>query len=220
MEENQKEEAYEKIQGAIVDSYLQPWECKDSSRTYAKEIRDKSDLLIAWINKEFEERRPEIGERLTKILRNTLRGGSLPHYELILQAEDGLFDAAKKVGTVDLDQTVRNFLNEEYTGDWAPVPMEGHTGKTWQVYAENLCDDVSRIGTEIMRESLFSWLDEECWYDGEMDGEVAFGKEFWWHLSNFLYDNTAAGEFFDPEHAYVFAGLADKPLREFVPEEG
>lgn len=186
----------------------------EKTAPYIEYLMCNFDDMCDAVNEVFEGKRAEVAGILSGLLAKELGDGDLEHFEWYQDGCD--WDDSGDVrerGTVDLNQTVGDFLADELTGAWMPT-FESHHGKRFGTYSESFECDTLDLGFEILigaiRQLLSKEFPEEDWDKNGLISDIMDT------VQDPFFDNTHAGRFFDADSAFDFAGLSDKPLSEFV----
>jgi len=189
---------------------------KDTNRKYCLFVEDNCQEIAEKVNRTFEERKEELYKELIKILQDTLEDGNLVHYEWSPYSENGEYwdhsGSLQESGKIDLTQTVEDFLEYEYTGNWSPSYESGR-GKNYDCYGNSLSYDTNEIGGDVMREVITDVLVKEFPELSRDDCDDIIFDTF-----DSIYDNCYARDFFFAEGAYEYVGLSKKSLQEIMEE--
>ncbi len=120
----------------------------------------------------------------------------------------------RKDGLVDLDQTVSDFLEHEYTGG-SIATYESGCGLQWMTYGDGISYDTLEFAENIMQEGIREFLEGEF---GEEIPQDVF-EEVINTVHDCIYDECVACNFFFWEGAVEFAGIGEMTLSEVVKKE-
>lgn len=113
----------------------------------AESVLEREDDLRAEVTALLSAEWPDIAAYCSwLILRDCTEDGKMPaHYEWECGPE--YWDSSGELredGVADEQQSVWNFLENEYTGAWTPTFVSGH-GKSWTTYGDLFDTDVSEL---------------------------------------------------------------------------
>lgn len=192
---------YEKMEKHVVDN-------EDSIIEYVEHNAKKIALQI---NEDFERQKDKIREELMTIIENWL--SPIPiHYEW---EDDGCpYDSSGIIvvdGLITLDQTISEFLANEYTGYCEATYMSGQ-GFNYETFGEKLSYETLRIGFDIMICTIKRCL--ETHFKIKLTEEDL--REIQSSCNEFddIYDECFTSYFFWYETAIEFAGIGNIKLNE------
>ena len=122
-------------------------------------IKDHTEEIAKKINEQFELEKESIKEQLL----DEIKGYITPvpsHYEWT--RGDCPYDDSGELyvdGLVSLDQTIAEFLENEYTGE-KEATYESHRGFYYECYGDKLCYVTQDIEGEILRKVTRKYLEE------------------------------------------------------------
>ena len=170
-------------------------------------ITDHAKELGAKVNKKFEEYKADIREQLLCEIQDYLTDGAI-HYEWTEESWDMPYDHSGSLimsGEISLDQTVSEFLKDEYTGNKRASFMSG-CGWFYDTYSEPFSELTREIGWHILCEVL---KQEAIIFLGSDFNEESFDD--WCCDCDFdpVYDESLSSDFFFSECAVDFAEIGD-----------
>lgn len=181
----------------------------------AKELREKCDeikhiieedheRIAKLVNVRFEETREIIKEKLLSSIKEMIT--PVPkHY--VWRYDGCPYDYSghlKEQGYVSLDQTISQFLENEYTG-YSRATYVSHCGLYWCNWGDDLSDKTGDIGYEIMQQVIIEYLTEKL---GREVSDEEISDANW----DPVYDLCYASDFFFYEAAVEFVGIGNISL--------
>lgn len=179
---------------------------------YITYIDENVEQLAVFVNELFEKRKDEIRQKLIDIITGYL--DPIPtHYEWYYDGCPYDFSGdIKEAGEVSLDQTVIEFLENEYTGGKTPTFTSGR-GWNYDTYSDSLRYDTMDMGYDIMLKTVQRELEKHFGVsltDKDMN-DITFARDF-----DDIYDECLASEFFFPEFVVEYVGINDIKLSDLV----
>lgn len=179
--------------------------------THTEEIAKKVDIA-------FEEQKENIKEKIFDWIANCFdENGACNQYKWYKDYCPWDFSGEVKLdGSVSLEQTIEEFLRDEYTGQWE-ASYTSHYGKNWKTYGDDLSYATLDIGWDIMLGAIKKAVEEEfktTLSDNDMScirDECDFDS---------VYDECRANEFFCWEGAVEFVDIRDIELRDLLLSRG
>ena len=175
-------------------------------------VNSHTNELAKSVNAEFDTQKEQIKEKLIDEIGNMIY--PLPvHYEWYFD-EYCSFDHSGELeekGKINLDQTVMNFLENEYTGEWI-ASYENGRGKNYVTYGDELSYLTLGIGGIIEHETIKKTLEHEfsvSLSDDDMENIRTSCNEF-----DEIFDKSYAGDFYFSKNAVAFCGIQNMTLRE------
>lgn len=174
-------------------------------KEHAKEIGEKVDARIFDLEDEIKE---EIFDEIRDYLM------PLPdHYEW---RHDGCpYDFSGEIfedGFVSLDQTIQNFLENEYTGRWRPTYSSGR-GLAYDVYGDDLSYLTREIAGRIFNDTTKKVLEDAF---AEEISEDLFDEIMCFHRDKIYYNSYVSSLFFDWEGAVEYLGIGNVKLSDLI----
>lgn len=116
-------------------------------------------------------------------------------------------------GTIDLDQTVSDFLESEYSGN-TEATYVSRMGLRYNTYGDELSYETLNIACNIMLSSIHKQLEKH--FEEKISTELF--SEIREECDDFddIYDNCLAFEFFSYEPAIEFAGIGNIKLSQII----
>lgn len=180
---------------------------------YVEFVNDNIEQIAEYVNQSFEQSKEFIRTKLIRLIRAYLADKPI-HY---IKEDDGNpYDCSGilvKDGYVSFDQTVIDFLQEEYTGDKEPTYISG-MGWHYNTYADDLSYDTINIAYEIMLSAIRRYIENEFTVilsESEFDNIKTACRDF-----DDIYDICIAFDFFYGEPAVEFCGISDMKLSDLM----
>ena len=181
---------------------------------FIKYIEDNNENISKKVNEQFELSKDFIRAKLLREIRDYL--SPIPvHYEW---AHDGCpYDYSGIIiedGLVDTDQTISEFLENEYTGSKEATYISG-MGFHHRHYGEDLSYLTLEIAGDIMRSSIRMQLKEafNCKLSDTIFSDIMD------ICHDDIYDNCIAYDFFSHEPAIEFVGIGDRKLSQLIKKD-
>lgn len=185
---------------------------KDKYITY---VNENIDNIAAYVNECFNKQKPFIKAKIIRELKKYIN--PLPiHYEWENGYEDNPYDHSGilvEKGIVSTNQTVAEFLENEYTGNRI-ASYESGCGWYYDTYGEDLSYDTIDIAGDIMRTAIRTCIENEF--------SVALNDDEFMEISdecgNFddIYGVCIASDFFIAMPAIEFIGIENVKISRFV----
>lgn len=183
----------------------------DELQKYIGLVNDNVDEIVKYVDIQFNNSKESIKTKLIDQLREMLI--PLPaHYYL-------KNDASKIIesGLISTDQTIFDFLKNEYTGEKKFIYADKHN-KYYNYIKYGDChflnEPVMCIGRDIMNNAIYNYIAQKigkeipkC--DFEIISEKCYGFDE-------IYDDCIASEFFYFESAIEFVGIKDVKLSKIL----
>lgn len=180
---------------------------------YVEFVNNNIEQIAEYVNQSFEQSKEYIRMKLIRLIKAYLVAKPI-HY---VNEDDGNpYDCSGilvKDGYVSFDQTVTEFLQEEYTGDKEPTYISG-MGWHYNTYADDLSYDTINIAYDIMLSVIRRYIENEftvALSDDDFEDIKSVCRDF-----DDIYDNCIASDFFFGEPAVEFCGLSDIKLRDLM----
>lgn len=167
-------------------------------------IRSNCEQIALLVNLRFEECRAYLRGRVLAHIKKFLT--PLPAH-FVWERGSCPYDSSgelKRDGNVSLDQTISQFLEEEYSGSSEATYISG-CGLNWNSWGDELHYETNEIGYTVMKEVLLSYLEEK------MHRPVS-EKDLCYVDTDPVYDLCYASDFFFYEAAIDFLGIGDMLL--------
>lgn len=180
---------------------------------YIDFVNSNAELLARAVDDEFEAEKNKIRASVIEEIESYLDPVP-PHYEW---RHDGCpWDCSGELverGVVSLDQTVSDFLEDEYSGRKEPTFERGR-GWNYLTFGDDLSYVTANLGYDILLSVIRHQLEK---YFGEpvSDEQLDDIKTECYDFDR-IYENTRAFEFFLADPAVEFCGLKDVSLREIL----
>lgn len=185
---------------------------------YLKYIDSHVEEISSQVNTAFLQKKEKIREDIISLIVSVFGDDkSVPHYEW--QRGDVPWDYSGelyKAGKINLNQTIAEFLDDEYTGNWIPTFQSGH-GMRFATYEDSLSEETLNIGCSIMLDVIQHCVENEFHITFTPDEFEDFRIE-----GDFdsVYDNCLANEFFSALGAVRYVGLENVTLKDLLDEQG
>ena len=119
-------------------------------------------------------------------------------------------------GKVSLEQTVSEFLENEYTGA-SRATYVSHYGLSYNTYGDSLSDDTLEIGCSIMTDGIKDFVQRNAGIPCErFSREEFFDIKTECNEFDPIYDECRASDFFWATAAVEFAGIDKMTLKEVL----
>lgn len=181
---------------------------------YYSFVKDNCEIIGEKVNMVFGEKKEEIRDKFIEMLSQVLTEKDIVHYNWSPESEYGEYwdhsGSLQEDGEIDLTQTVEDFLNDEYTGNWYPTYESGR-GKMYLTYNDYFSHETLDIGAKIMTDVVTEELQNKF---PELTLEKC--EDIIFETHDYVYDNCLAHDFFDAVVAFEYAGLNDKTLEEIL----
>lgn len=180
---------------------------------YVDFINSHIDEIANYVNEKFDLLKDDFRDKIINKIKGYL--DPLPaHYDL---EDDGCpYDKSGVInekGSISLNQTVSNFLEEEYTGSYEATYISG-MGTSYNTYGDELHGDIIDIADEIMLLAIQKFV--ESYFGTEFTG--AKFEEIKQSCGDFqdIYDSCIAADFFFWQSAIEFVDIGDMKLFDIV----
>jgi hypothetical protein len=175
----------------------------------AEYINANVDAIAKVVDVRLEESKSDIRKKLVFKLKDYVTPVPV-HY--VWKYDGDPYDSSGIIvsdGNVDMDQTVQDFLDNEYTGNREATYLS-HMGWNYITYGEDLSYDTLAIGNEILLSVIFEHLYAKFGVSLSDDDLFDLRDE----CNNFddIYENCLVYEFFMSNAAIEFVGLTDIKL--------
>ena len=119
---------------------------------YIEYVNNNTESLASYVDTCFEEEKETIKADLIALIKSKITPPP-KHYELNDHSGE-LVEELVEAGVVDLNQTVVDFLQNEYTGDW-------EWDKKWMTYDDDMSFNTDTWGTTIMYSAICRRIESE-----------------------------------------------------------
>ena len=178
---------------------------------YIEYVNSNVDNIAKYVNECFEKEKEYIKDEIIKEIRSYLN--PLPtHY--ILEDDGDPYDCSGVIvenGVVSLNQTIKEFLENEYTGLRTPTFVSGH-GWNYDTYEDFLGNHTLGLGTGIMLNAIQERIESEFSVnlsDDEFEQIKESCRDF-----DPIYDDCIASDFFWGIPAVEYIGIENMKLTE------
>lgn len=173
-----------------------------------KYIEEHAMEIAKEVNKSFEDSKEEIKSKIIQEIKNYIE--SIPvHYEW---KDDGCpYDHSGilvKDGVVDMEQTVSNFLESEYSGQTEATYMSG-CGFHYRSYGDELSYETLDIAEEIMIRIIRKYI--ISFNTDLLENQIEYIIS---DCHDYVYDNCLAFDFFNYEPAIKFVDIGELTLNQ------
>lgn len=184
----------------------------DNSR-YINFVNSHVDKIAAYVNECFKQSKDSIKEKLICLIRDFL--SPVPIHYAIKDNHSSYDDSGILVeqGSVSLDQTIKEFLQNEYSGNKEATYSSG-MGWNYNTYEDELHYDTMDIASNIMFPAICKYIEDHFHVslsDEEFEDIVDSCGDF-----DEIYDNCIANEFFFGTPAVEFVGIENMLLKDIV----
>lgn len=168
---------------------------------YEKYIEAHAEEIAQLVNQDFENNKDELKIKVLHIIWGYIHPVP-PHYIWVNSCPYDIFGELKKDGMIDLNQTIAEFLEHEYTGNVNSSATYVSACKiNWDTYGDRLGFDLQKRTEECLKFAFPDITNEEI--------EYAFNKK----LDN-VYGLSYVSDFFFYEKAIEFLGIGDVLLKD------
>ena len=180
-------------------------------RKYVKYIDDNIEDVANYVNNCFENSKESLKEKLINEIREYLE--PLPiHY--VLKPDDNPYDHSGVLvedGYISLDQTIEEFLENEYTGTKRASYISG-MGWIYDDYGEELSYYTLDLAADIYFPAMRKYLEDKF--------SVSLSEEEFDKIrvlcGDLVYDNSIASDFFFTECAIKYVGIENLKLTDII----
>lgn len=184
----------------------------DNSK-YIDYVNSHVDEITAYVDKCFEQSKDFIKIKLIRLIRDYL--SPIPiHY--VIKNDYDPYDSSGiliEQGYVSLDQTVKEFLQNEYSGNKEATYTSG-MGWDYNTYGHELHYETINIAADIMYSAICRYIEDQFHVslsDEEIEDIHDSCEDF-----DRIYDNCIANEFFFGTPAVEFVGIENMLLKDIV----
>lgn len=176
-------------------------------------VKDHTDAIAERVNEQFQIEKESIREKLLHEIKEYITPIPI-HYKW---EHDGCpYDDSgilEPNGTVNLNQTIAEFLENEYTGQKVATYISG-SGFYYLNYGDELSYLTREIESDILERTTRKYLEEL--FDERIPDDVF--EEIICDYHDDIYDNCLAFEFFSYEAAMEFVDIGNMKLSDLVEE--
>lgn len=187
----------------------------DNSK-YIDYVNTHVEEIAAYVDECFEQSKDSIKEKLIRLVRDYLSPVPI-HY--VIKNDHNPYDSSGilvEQGYVSLDQTVKEFLQNEYSGNKEATYTSG-MGWNYNTYEDELHYDTMDIASNIMFSAICKYIEDQFHVslsDEEFEDIVDSCGDF-----DEIYDNCIANEFFFGTSAVEFVGIENMLLKDIIKEK-
>lgn len=171
-------------------------------------VEDNCEEIAEKVDEYFEQSKGMIWEKVIAEIKSYLE--SVPeHYDW--EPSKCAYDSSGKLvenGKVDLNQTIREFLENEHTGTKKATHISG-CGYDYPTYGDDLSELTRDIGLDMLIKCIREILDTALLIDVSEDDVID-------SYYDSVYDNCIANEFFFWEGAIEFLNIGNIKLSDLV----
>lgn len=184
----------------------------DNSR-YIDYVNTHVDEIAVYVDECFEQSKDSIKEKLICLIRDYLSPVPI-HY--VIKNDHNPYDSSGilvEQGYVSLDQTVKEFLEDEYSGNKEATYTSG-MGWNYNTYEYELHYKTINIAADIMFPAICRYIEDHFHVslsDEEFEDIVDSCGDF-----DRIYDNCVATDFFFGTPAVEFVGIENMLLKDIV----
>ena len=182
---------------------------------YVEYVNSYTDEISEYVNECFEQSKEFIKAKLIRIIRDKIT--PIPvHYEWENGYEDNPYDHSGTLvenGYISLDLTVRNFLENEYSGNRKATFVSGH-GWDYFTYEDEISNDTLDIASDIMLSAIRRHI-ENHFGENLSDDDLSNIRDSCGEFDE-IYDNCKACDFFWAVGAAEFIGIENLQLKDIV----
>ena len=176
---------------------------------YLRYIEDNLDEVTEKVTRIFDERKKGLAATLRGMLRDAVSCAT--HYEW--RRGDCPYDTSgelKDCGDIDLNISIADFLEEEYTGDAKATYVSGH-GLEYETYQDSLTNDTITFCENVLRDAVMICLQEAFPEDEVTERDT---EEVIYECHDDIYDNCPAERFWPCSGALEYCGIdTEIPLK-------
>ena len=180
---------------------------------YAEYVANNTGMFMEEVNKSFERSKDLIKGRILNEVRKILT--PVPeHFEW--RRGGCRYDSSgylKENGLISLNQTLSDFLDNEYTGASMPTYESGH-GLNYCKYGDDLSMFTLDLACNYMRQTIKSIIESKFNISLTEEDMFTIGKDC--DDYDRIYDECIASEFFSWEGPVEFCGIGDMQLSEII----
>lgn len=181
---------------------------------YVEFVNNNIEQIAEYVNQSFEQSKEHIRMKLIHLIKDSLMDEPI-HY--VKKYDRNSYDHSGilvKDGYISFNQTVMDFLQEEYTGN--KEPTYGTSGRSWYytTYMDSLHYVTIDIASDIALSAIRRCIENEFTVvlsDDEFDAIKTACRDF-----DDIYDNCMVFDFFFGGTAVEFCGLSDIKLSELM----
>lgn len=182
---------------------------EDGYEKYLGYIEDSLDEVAEKVTRIFDERKKGLAATLCGMLRDA--ASCATHYEW--RRGDCPYDTSgelKDCGDIDLNISIADFLEEEYTGGTKATYVSGH-GLSYETYQDSLTNDTITLCENVLRDAVRICL-QEAFPEDEVSERDA--EEVIYECHDDIYDNCPAESFWPCSGALEYCGIdTEMPLK-------
>lgn len=186
--------------------------CPDVTK-YVEYVNNNIDKIADYVDQQFYETKESIKTKLIQELRSYLTPKP-EHY--VFKPTNCFRDYSGEIvedGTISLNQTVREFLENEYTGGKTATYISG-MGWHYKTYEDELSDYTIELATDIMFPAIRKCIEQH--FNGKLsDEKYELVKEKCYDFDE-IYDNSLASGFFYCQPAIEFTGIGEMKLTDIM----
>lgn len=187
---------------------------KMNNSKYVEYVNSHVEEIAKYVNDCFEESKDSIREELIEIISGYLT--PIPtHY--VHEDDDNPYDHSGVIvedGDVSLDQTISDFLENEYSGNQEATFMS-HMGWNYNTYGDELSDETIRIAGDIMFPAIKRYIEKH--FNISLSDEEFEDIRF--KCFDSIYDECIASDFFFVAPAIEFVNIGNIKLTDIVEKE-
>ncbi|MBQ7431330.1 hypothetical protein [Butyrivibrio sp.] len=180
---------------------------------YAEYVANNTGMFAEEVNKSFERSKDLIKGRILNEIRKNLT--PIPeHFEW--SRGECRYDSSgylKEKGLISLNQTLYDFLNNEYTGASMPTYESGH-GLNYCTYGDDLSIFTLDLACNYMRQTIKSIIESKFNISLTEDDMLTIGEGC--DDYDRIYDACIASEFFFWEGPVEFCGIGGMQLSDII----
>lgn len=179
-------------------------------------IKNNEPEIAEYVNSLFLARKDEIQKQLLEYIAGQL-DPIPPHFEWrYVGCPYDYSGALVEQGKISLNQSVEDFLENEYTGTKSTI-FESHYGFSFDTYGDDLSSESLSIGFVIMIDGIKDYVESHT----EISFQQFSQEEFLiirTECNEFdpIYDECHASDFFWAASAVEFAGISSMTLKEVL----
>ena len=183
---------------------------------YVEYVNSHVPEIAKYVNDCFDNSKELIRAKLIKIIRGYLT--SIPtHY--VHMDDDNPYDHSGIIvedGELSLDQTISEFLENEYSGNQEATYMSG-MGWNYNTYGDELSEETIQIAGDIMHLAIQRYIEKH--FSISLSDEEFEDIRFKCDEFDPIYNECVASDFFWSEPAIEFVNIGDIKLTDIVDEK-
>ena len=180
-------------------------------KKYVDYVESHTKELTECVNNEFDNQKDSLRKLFLKAIKGRLNN---THYEWEMEYEDNPYDYSgiiEEKGTISLNQTINEFLENEYTGERTPTYASGY-GWHYETYEDDLSKYSLELACDILNNVVRACLEKQ-FNVTISDDEL---EDIRWECNCFddIYSESITCDFFCASELVKFVGIGDIKLKD------